>query len=120
MTMKVFGITILAELYGCSFEVLDDVAAIEAFMLAACDKANMTSLGIQSKKFDPQGVSCIIFLEESHISIHTWPENSFACVDVFTCGSKAYPEKAVAYLAQKLNTTKHSLRIIERRHDEVG
>jgi S-adenosylmethionine decarboxylase len=118
--MKLFGITILAELYGASFDMLNDKGAIEAFMLAACEKANMTCLSINSKQFEPQGVSCIIFLEESHISIHTWPENSFACVDVFTCGTKACPEQAVKFLAQKLNTTKHSLRIIERRHDEVG
>lgn len=54
------------------------------------------------------------------MSIHTWPENNFACLDVFTCGVKAYPEKAVRFLTDKLHTTKYSLRIIERKNDEVG
>lgn len=118
--MKTFGVTILAELYGCPFDLLDDLPAMEGLMLAACAQANMTSLGVSSKKFEPQGLSCIIFLEESHMSIHTWPENNFACLDVFTCGVKAYPEKAVRFLTDKLHTTKYSLRIIERKNDEVG
>jgi S-adenosylmethionine decarboxylase len=109
--MKTFGITILAEIYGCSFEVLDDIEAIEAYM---------HHLNVSSKKFEPQGVSCIIFLEESHMSIHTWPENNFACLDVFTCGTTAYPEKAVEFLADRLGSNKHSMRIIERKNDEVG
>jgi S-adenosylmethionine decarboxylase proenzyme len=118
--MKTFGITILAELYGCPFDILDDIVAVEAFMLAACEKANMHSIGVQSKKFDPQGLSCILFLEESHMSIHTWPEFNFACLDVFTCGTSAYPEQAVEFLARKLNSNKHSLRVIDRKNDEVG
>jgi S-adenosylmethionine decarboxylase len=116
--MKTFGVTVLAELYGISFQNLDNLHLIEELMRASCNEASMTFISIQSKKFEPQGVSCIIFLEESHISIHTWPEHKFACVDVFTCGEKASPILAVKFLANKLGANKYSMKIIKRENNE--
>jgi S-adenosylmethionine decarboxylase len=53
-------------------------------------------------QFSPQGISGVVIIAESHISIHTWPEYSFAAVDVFTCGEVIEPIKAVKPLAERL------------------
>ena len=45
-------------------------------------------------RFEPQGVTGLALLAESHISIHTWPESGYAAVDVFTCGDHTMPENA--------------------------
>ena len=67
-----------------------------------------------SNKFDPQGVTAIALLAESHISIHTWPESNYSAVDIFTCGKNMMPELASQYLLESLMAKEHSLRVINR------
>ena len=67
-----------------------------------------------SNKFEPQGVTAIALLAESHISIHTWPESNYSAVDIFTCGQNMFPEIASQYLIEALKAEEHFLRIIER------
>ena len=76
--------------------------------------ANATVLDLISNKFEPQGVTAIALLAESHISIHTWPESNYSAVDIFTCGRNMMPELARQYLIQSLMAEEHSLRVIER------
>jgi len=52
-------------------------------------------------RFSPTGVSGVVIVAESHISVHTWPEEGYAALDVYTCGEKADPEKAVDYILEK-------------------
>jgi len=66
-----------------------------------------------SKKFDPQGVTVICLLSESHISIHTWPEEGKAAVDVYTCGD-CNPKIGCDIIIQQLYATDHKLTYIER------
>ena len=65
------------------------------------------------KKFDPQGVTVLCLLSESHISIHTWPEEGRAAVDVYTCG-EGNPMLIVLELLKYLNSDNYSLREINR------
>ena len=67
-----------------------------------------------SNKFEPQGVTAIALLAESHISIHTWPESNYSAVDIFTCGQNMLPEIACRYLIKALKAEEHFLRVIER------
>ena len=67
-----------------------------------------------SNKFEPQGVTAIELLAESHISIHTWPESNYSAVDIFTCGQNIMPELASQYLIEALKAEEHYLRAIER------
>ena len=67
-----------------------------------------------SNKFEPQGVTAIALLAESHISIHTWPESNYSAVDIFTCGQNMKPEISCKYLIQALIAKEHLLRIIDR------
>ena len=76
--------------------------------------ANATVLNLISNKFEPQGVTAIALLAESHISIHTWPESNYSAVDIFTCGQNMLPELASKYLIEALKAKEHSLRVIER------
>jgi S-adenosylmethionine decarboxylase len=57
-----------------------------------------TLLGLEVHKFKPHGVTGVAVIAESHISIHTWPEFDYAAIDIFTCGNKVNPEKAIKAL----------------------
>ena len=76
--------------------------------------AKATVLNLISNKFEPQGVTAIALLAESHISIHTWPESNYSAVDIFTCGQNMSPELASRYLIEALKAEEHSLRVLER------
>jgi len=67
-----------------------------------------------TQKFKPQGVTSLVLLAESHMSIHTWPEYGYAAVDAFTCGEGADPERACLFIAGKLRAGRHALRTIAR------
>ena len=77
---------------------LDDVDYIEQALIEAVDAAGATLLHIHLHHFSPNGgVSGVAVLAESHISIHTWPENSFAALDIFMCG-QCNPRDAIPVL----------------------
>ena len=68
----------------------------------AAKLANATVLNLISNKFEPQGVTAIALLAESHLSIHTWPEEHYSAVDIFTCGKNMKPDLSCKYLVQAL------------------
>jgi S-adenosylmethionine decarboxylase len=78
---------------------LDDIDHIEATLRRCVEAARATLLHIHLHHFQPNGVSGVAVLAESHISIHTWPDARYAAVDVFMCG-KADPEKCVPVLRE--------------------
>ena len=80
----------------------------------AAKLANATVLNLISNKFDPQGVTAIALLAESHISIHTWPEIGYAAIDVFTCGDHTMPEKACKLLFKEFLAKHFSFKNIQR------
>ena len=96
---------ILFTLKGCPFEPLDDEQNIKMLLYNATKESKSTLLNLATHKFDPQGVTGVAMLAESHISIHTWPEKGMAVCDVFTCGETAEPEKAVEYMKEQLKAT---------------
>ena len=105
---------LLLELYRCDCEKLNDESFLRCILNRAAKLANATVLNLISNKFEPQGVTAIALLAESHISIHTWPESNYSAVDVFTCGQNMMPELASQYLIKSLLAKEHSLRVIER------
>ena len=104
----------LLELYRCDYEKLNDESFLRCTLNRAAKLAKATVLNLISNKFDPQGVTAIALLAESHISIHTWPESNYSAVDIFTCGQNMMPELASKYLIEALKAEEHCLRIIER------
>ena len=105
---------LLLELYGCDCEKLNDESFLRCTLNKAAKIAKATVLNLISNKFEPQGVTAIALLAESHISIHTWPESNYSAVDIFTCGQNMMPNLASQYLIQALMAEEHYLRIIER------
>jgi len=99
----------ILELYGCDGTKLDDELFLRATITAAAKRAGATLLNLITHRFEPQGVTGLALLAESHISIHTWPESGYAAVDVFTCGDHTMPEKACAVLVDELLADTHKL-----------
>ena len=105
---------LLLELYRCDEEKLNDEPFLRCSLNKAAKIAKATVLNLISNKFEPQGVTAIALLAESHISIHTWPESNYSAVDIFTCGQNMLPELASQYLIDVLKAEEHSLRLFER------
>ena len=110
---------LLLELYKCDCEKLNDESFLRCTLNRAAKLANATVLNLISNKFEPQGVTAIALLAESHISIHSWPESNYSAVDIFTCGQNMLPELASQYLIEALKAEEYSLRIIERNPPEA-
>ena len=104
----------MIELFGCPAELLDDLEHVRRAMHAAVIASHGTLLGECAHDFEPQGVTVVGLLAESHISVHTWPEHGYAAADVFTCGKSGDPEEAGRTLARDLQATRHELRTVER------
>ena len=104
----------LLELYRCDYEKLNDESFLRCTLNNAAKLANATVLNLISNKFEPQGVTAIALLAESHLSIHTWPESHYSAVDIFTCGRNMKPYIACKYLIEALIAEEHLLRVINR------
>jgi S-adenosylmethionine decarboxylase len=91
------GAHLIVDLYEA--EHLDDQAYIENALRRAVDASRATLLHIHLHHFEPNGVSGVAVLAESHISIHTWPENGYAALDIFMCGN-ADPDACIPVLRE--------------------
>ncbi|MCR4430653.1 MAG: adenosylmethionine decarboxylase [Tepidanaerobacteraceae bacterium] len=101
--MKSLGRHILAEIYDCDSNVLNDRELIEEILVKAALEAGAEVREVAFHKFSPQGVSGVVVISESHLAIHTWPELGYAAVDVFTCGERVNPWDACNYISEKFN-----------------
>ena len=104
---------ILFTLKECPSELLNDEGWIRDTVYMASKECNSTLLALNSHKFQPQGVTCVAMLAESHISIHTWPEEGKAAVDVYTCGD-CNPKIGCDMIIHQLYAQDHTLSYIER------
>lgn len=100
--MEALGTHILCELSGCDPNILTDVEGVEQILKTAAQKANATILTTAFHRFEPHGVSGVVVIAESHLSIHTWPETGYAAMDFYTCGHATNPWAACEYAAQML------------------
>jgi len=91
------GVHLIVDLHGA--EGLDDIDLIEATLRRCVEAAQATLLHIHLHHFQPNGVSGVVVLAESHISIHTWPDLRYAALDVFMCG-KASPDACIPVLRE--------------------
>ncbi len=112
--MNALGRHLLVELNDCNREALNDLDLIRASMREAAVKSGAVILGDSFHRFSPQGVSGVVVIAESHLSVHTWPEYGYAAVDVFTCGSVVNPRVAAEVLIEKLGSKNHVLTEIPR------
>ena len=118
--MKALGKHLLLELNDVDRDLLNDLPAIRDILIAAAHEAGVTILHESFHQFSPQGVSGVLVIAESHISIHTWPEHGYAAVDIFTCGAAVFPEKAAEYIIDHMNPTTHNIVLMHRGMVKVG
>jgi S-adenosylmethionine decarboxylase proenzyme len=112
--LNALGRQLLIELQDCDKEVLNDLGFLRDAMVTAAVDCGAVVLGESFHHFNPQGVSGVVIIAESHLSIHTWPEYGYAAIDIFTCGTSVEPEKAAEALIEKLGAKNHSLMEIQR------
>ena len=96
------GRHLILDLYDCDAEALDNYDLLEEWLEAALLMSKATILRIFGEKFEPQGVTLLALLAESHASIHTWPEMRYAAIDLYTCGDTTNTHKAAEFLKYKL------------------
>lgn len=112
--MNALGRHLLLELKNCNSGVLNDLSFLRSALLAAAKESGATIMGESFHPFNPQGVSGVVIIAESHMSIHTWPEYDYAAVDIFTCGKTVQPEKAAEFMIKKLGAKNHSIIEVQR------
>ncbi len=108
---------LIAEYKGCARAALTEGPHIEALLRRAADAAGATVIGVMLHAFEPEGVTGVVLLAESHIAVHTWPERGYAAVDFFTCGA-CLPERAHEVLWQGLRARSAELLCLERGEPE--
>ena len=101
--MKALGTHVVCELSGCDAVALTDVDTVREMMVGAAKASRATIMEVAFHRFQPQGVSGVVVLAESHISIHTWPETGYAAMDFYTCGDHTDPWLACEFAASALN-----------------
>lgn len=112
------GRHVLADLQGVAAAPLEDAALIETLLTRAAIAAGATPIFAKFHHFGAgQGITGVLLLAESHISIHTWPEHGFAALDAFMCGN-AQPELAIGIVCDALKPehfeTRQVMRQIQR------
>jgi S-adenosylmethionine decarboxylase proenzyme len=112
--MQALGRQILVEFYDCDEDVFADEAAIRRHMLDAVAASGATIVNDTFHHFSPFGVSGVVVIAESHVTIHTWPEYRYAAVDIFTCGDTINPWIIQELLAQWFRSTNTSCMELKR------
>lgn len=101
-----FGRHIVADAWGIDFDRINDLSFLKFHLEKAAEICGATVLAVEGRAFDPVGVTVIVVLSESHLSIHTYPEKGYAAIDGYTCGNKIEPKEAVDYLLAILEPRK--------------
>lgn len=104
---------LLVEYHGCDDELLNDVDTVRDLMRRAAAAAGATVVAEVFHPYRPQGVTGVVVIEESHFSVHTWPECGYAAVDFYTCG-ECQPERAAEVLQAGLRAARSEALWVER------
>lgn len=107
--MNALGKHLLLELNDCDRTLLNDLDIIREIMLTAATECGATVLSESFHRFNPQGISGVVIIAESHLTIHTWPEHGYAAADIFTCGTTVQPEKAAEVIIDRINPVSHAI-----------
>jgi S-adenosylmethionine decarboxylase len=98
--MKMFVALALFE--GCPRSWLDDAAALRAALESACHAGPFNVHDLSTVRFSPQGVTACAIVSESHLSLHSWPEEGCLFVDIASCSSRASVRNALAAIASAM------------------
>jgi S-adenosylmethionine decarboxylase len=107
--LNALGRHLLLELFDCDLDAISNLETVKGALIEAAKRAQATIVDVVFHEFNPFGISGIVVIAESHLSIHTWPEYRYAAVDVFSCGEVLQPEVAVRYLVEQFGAERTSV-----------
>ncbi|GJM63523.1 adenosylmethionine decarboxylase [Persicobacter diffluens] len=108
------GKHLLLDLSNCTKPLLNDAAEVELILKQVAEESGATIVSSFIHQFKPVGVSGVIVIQESHLSIHTWPEEGFASFDFYSCGDSVDLEGSVERLVKAFEGEIHEMKIIDR------
>jgi S-adenosylmethionine decarboxylase len=108
------GSHFLLKLSGCAAEKLNSEVELKELAFKAAVATGATVLDVISRQFEPQGITVLVMLAESHASLHTYPEWGVVFWDCFTCGQTCKPELSAQVLEESLTPTNSDKQIIIR------
>ena len=114
------AIHIIADFAGCPAELLESGAKGEAVLAATVKESGLSCILIRSHQFSPSGYTAAALLEESHITLHTWPEHRAVQIDIFTCGSHDRARKAYGILKRLFAPDQIAERILHRSLNQIS
>ncbi len=112
--MNALGRHLLIELFDCDPDVINNLEAVKGALVEAARRAQATIVDVVFHEFNPFGISGVVVIAESHLSIHTWPEYRYAAVDIFSCGDVLQPEVAASYLVEQFAAERTSIVEMQR------
>ncbi|GAA0611114.1 S-adenosylmethionine decarboxylase proenzyme [Virgibacillus siamensis] len=112
--MEIMGRQVIAELWDCNIDILNDINLLERIFVDAAIKAGATVRNVLFHQFAPHGVSGVVIISESHLTIHSFPEHGYASIDVYTCGTKIDPTIAVEHIVYALESKTNEIKEIPR------
>jgi len=107
--LNALGTHLLVELRECNPEILKSLEKVRSIMVSAAKDAKATIVDVSFHEFNPFGISGVVVIAESHLTIHTWPEYDYAAVDIFTCGDIIKPEVAASFLIKEFGCKNPSI-----------
>jgi len=110
----ILGRQTLVELYGCDADTLRDHATLRTLMIEAVREAGGTYVTDVFHHFSPHGVSGVVVIAESHVTLHTWPEHGYAAVDIFTCSESFDHDLFVRRLQTGVKAERVDIQKVER------
>jgi len=118
--METKGRHLILEISGCDPEVLNSIEKVRSILTEAANRANAEVRETAFHRFHPHGVSGVVVISESHLSVHTWPEHGYAALDIYTCGEDTDPWKALKFAAEGFKAKEVYLTSISRGERENG
>jgi S-adenosylmethionine decarboxylase len=112
--LNALGRHLLLELFDCDPDAITNLEAVKSALVEAARRAQATIVDVVFHEFNPFGISGVVVIAESHLSIHTWPEYRYAAVDIFSCGDTLQPEVAADYLVKEFGAEKTSVVDVQR------
>jgi S-adenosylmethionine decarboxylase len=112
--LHALGRHLLLELFDCDVQVINNLEAVKGAMVEAAKRAHATIVDVVFHEFNPFGISGVVVIAESHLSIHTWPEYRYAAVDIFSCGDVLRPDVAASYLVEQFGAERASVVVLQR------
>jgi S-adenosylmethionine decarboxylase len=108
------GSHLLVELFGCNHESLEAEETVGQAMRDAAVESKATVVDQSFHEFKPYGVSGAVIIQESHYTIHTWPEHGYAAIDLFYCGGTVEVHRAVELLRERFQPKRLKFLVVRR------